>query len=373
MDFLRKQIQIANNEYPVIEVNTSTTAAKIKKRNYEYDKKLIHLWAKQEFGSDLITLDFQYKDKSNRLWHPLQSVKREDKKQILDEAGLKYHYDIDCCAPTLIHQYAQFQGMDSWLHDLNNYLKDKHKYRDYVSELAEIDSKTTKVVINALFCGARLGSNEHYALYKVLDKDKARVMVLQQDEFVSGLRADIKECWTAIAPLMARRSRTDPITNKERLLPISSFDRWAVYFKLERQVLEQVRKYLKLTDNNCFLEHDGWSTENPVDQEELIAFVQQHTGFSIKLSMESCAGHPAVNNPLFGADAPHTDWLTALAIANQHKQAKQHNFITSDEIITTNTQLTLVSCSRNTMQSNLTEDALLAYFDNIYRRKQLVI
>jgi hypothetical protein len=50
------------------------------------------------------------------------------------------------------------------------------------------------------------------------------------------------------------------------MIPISSRQKWGVYFDLERQVLNEVREFLRETNNRHFLEHDGWSCENEINE-----------------------------------------------------------------------------------------------------------
>jgi hypothetical protein len=48
------------------------------------------------------------------------------------------------------------------------------------------------------------------------------------------------------------------INGKTRRKPMSSKQKWNIYFDLERTVLSCVREYLTDTNNKHFLEHDGW-------------------------------------------------------------------------------------------------------------------
>jgi len=63
--------------------------------------------AKSDYKEELATGNFEYLDKSNRLWHPLQRYRKQYRQQILADHGYEHSYDIECSAPTLIHQYSQ--------------------------------------------------------------------------------------------------------------------------------------------------------------------------------------------------------------------------------------------------------------------------
>jgi hypothetical protein len=265
-----------SNLYPIV----------LQVRDAAFDRQAVMNWAKREFGSELQTLKFTYKDQSDRLWHPIQNIKSEYRDELFAEQGLPYHYDIVACAPTLILQHAQAQGMDEYPFALSKYLKDRDVIRKELAQLADVPVEIIKVLINAMFCGARLGNNRDFALSELLKHDQARILVLQQNEFIQQLKADIKMCWNAIAPTMSRVSVVSAKTNKERLKPITSKQKWIRYFNLERCVLDAVSSYLKQTDNKCFLIHDGWVTQNKINKAELIKYVSETTGYKIKIDKQ---------------------------------------------------------------------------------------
>lgn len=256
-------------------------------RNAAFDRQAVMNWARREFGPELQSLKFTYKDQSSRLWHPIQNLKTEYKEELFREQGLNFQYDIECCAPTLILQNAQLHGMDEYLITLNEYLRDRTRIRNELAQAADVPVKIIKVMINALFCGARLGNNRDFALSELLGHDTARITLLQQSEVVVNLKSDIKKCWDAIAPGMTRVSVTNAETNKTRLKPITSKQKWVRYFDLERTALDAVRTYLTQTNNNHFLEHDGWATQNEVNLTELQEHVLKTTGYKIKIEVKA--------------------------------------------------------------------------------------
>jgi len=253
--------------------------------------------AQQEYQQELVTGSFEYNDQSSRLWHPLQNFKRQYKRDVLEQNGYQYHYDIECCAMTLIHQYAQQipevihnakwqQGpMDLYLFALRDYLRDRQSIRQQIAQAADIDPETVKRMINALLAGAKLSANPTTEIYQMLGGDRARIKFLQQHEYLTQLRADIKTCWDYIKPTLPRRSKQDK-NKRERMIPISSRQKWGVYFDLERQVLNQVREFLCERNIRHFLEHDGWSCECEIDQQELQQTIFENTGFQVQFDLK---------------------------------------------------------------------------------------
>lgn len=252
-----------------------------------YDRDVVLRFIKQEWGSELVNRNFTYEDKSHRLWHPLQNVRRQQRALAFADYNLCYQYDIECAAPTLIHQHAQQQPdpMDLYLFALRNYLNDRQQIRQTLSQALEVDIKTAKVIINALFCGARIGHGADFAISQLLDNDAAKIQYLKQDTFIQQLRADIKTCWLYIQPSMMRIGITDK-RNRHRLLPVTSKQKWQRYFDLERRCLNAIRNYLDQTQNHYFLEHDGWTCEREIDLTALTAFVHNSTGFNLKFELK---------------------------------------------------------------------------------------
>lgn len=254
--------------------------------------------AKQDHLTELDSGVFTYNDKSNRLWHPLQRYRKEMRTQILTDYGYHNHYDISTCAPQLIHQYSQQipevlapegkrqrikwqQGpMDLYLFALRRYLNDKTQVREEIANSMALPVQAVKEVINALFAGAVISSNKDSDIYHILAGDLARICWLQQDTYVQELVSDIKCCWEYIRPVMQKRTkRTSQGT--ERLMPITSKQKWHLYFELERRVIDSVRTYMEERSIKYFLIHDGWSCNKEIDRNELNDYVRTTTGFAL--------------------------------------------------------------------------------------------
>jgi hypothetical protein len=261
-----------------------------------WDTTVVREFVAREWGQELADRDFQYRDKSNRLWHPLQNVRKQYKTLALADAGLCYSYDIQSAAPSLLFQYAQSlawqrtapgateQGIWLYASAIREYLHDRNRVRNHVAQQVGIDTATAKTTINALFCGARIGAGPDFAISQLLGHDQAAIDRLRNLPYIQELRDDIKTMWRFIAPTMTRKQITDK-NGQQRLLAITSREKWALYFRLERQVLDAVRGYLTTNNNRCFLEHDGWTCERPVDLAQLGRHVLDATGFG--LSFES--------------------------------------------------------------------------------------
>lgn len=251
---------------------------------FAFDQQIVAEFCVRQFNNELEAQQFTYEDKSGRLWHPIQNIRRDFKRQVLSNANLKHQYDINCAAPSLILQFAKQKGMKHPGEFIQAYIDNKEAIRHHIADIAEIDIKTAKVIVNALFCGARLSANPNAAIYQLLGYDRARVMVLQDDAFLTCLKEDIKMCWVAIEPSVGTIYYEK--CGRMRKKAMNSKRKWGVYFDLERKVLDAARKYLKLTENGCFLEHDGFAATEQVDLSELENYIEQQTGLRVSYSEE---------------------------------------------------------------------------------------
>lgn len=279
------------------QLNTAGAAELEQALGYNNNYPIVLQVAEQEYRDELASGAFVYNDKSSRLWHPLQNWRREVKHDILTQAGYCYHYDIESCAMTLIHQASQQvplvitdgrwqQGpMDLYLWHLRDYLARRHEIRAEIAAAAEITTDQVKRIINALLAGAKLSVNTDSQIYHMLDGDRARIRFLQQHEYLTLLRRDIKTCWDYLRPVMPLRTRTQA-DGTERRVAVSSRHKWNLYFELERRVLNEVRGYLEEHNQRHFLEHDGWSTDCEIDQEELQQRIHERTGFRVRFEMK---------------------------------------------------------------------------------------
>jgi hypothetical protein len=228
---------------------------------------------------------FEYNDSSSRLYHPLQNFKRNDKRALLAQDGYLYSYDIQCCAPTLIMQYAQQLGMDEYPFAIKNYIKNRKQIRNDIARGAELNDQQVKRIINGLFQGAYISNYTQSLVYQEVGGDPAKIEYLKHDEFIKQLQQEIKTCWEYIRPVMSKR--TIPTKTGTRLLPLTGKQKTALYRDLERVVLDSIRDYLNSTDNQFFAEHDGWTSKQQVDITALVSHIRTQTGYQIEIEQDS--------------------------------------------------------------------------------------
>lgn len=239
-------------------------------------------WANETYEEQLKSLDFEYEEKTHRLFNPIQNIRSETRTELLASHGLEHQYDIVCCAPTLLYQYS-FMVPDATgevLETLEDYLNNRSVVRRKLAKEAEITHKQAKQIINALFAGAHLSTNIRASLFAMIDYDVAKMKFLQQHPYLTALRMEIKSMWDVIkstAPTQYFITKT----GKKRKRPFNARAKWNIYFHLERSVIEEVKTYMKQIDSKFFLEHDGFTSQKEIDSEDLSYWVQAGTDFEL--------------------------------------------------------------------------------------------
>jgi hypothetical protein len=229
-------------------------------------------YLQQQFGQQLATGEFHYRDSSNRLWSPLQNLRREVRTQLLAQAGMQYQYDIQSCAPTLLYQlYLKnnhyLPGLVEMPH-IQQLLSDRTSVREQLSVATGVGVDQIKTTLTAMFCGARLTPHGSCALYRELDKNTPLMQALNNNTWILNYRREVRLMWTGI----------------QRSLNIPQMDnstKWQIYFRLERQVMDHLDTHMKQSGARTFRIHDCLATDQEFQQTDLETSVETATGYQI--------------------------------------------------------------------------------------------
>jgi hypothetical protein len=238
-----------------------------------------------EVEQQLASGDFEYEEKSNRLWNPLQQLPKRVKRPLLAQNGMNYSYDIQCCAPTLLLQYAQKCGLATPTPNMDAYLKDRSTIRKNIADDTGITVDDAKFVINALLQGGQISYHRESSISIRLNGNQHLIGKLKDNQYLLELREEIKSIWTCIKPTLPVRYLTDK-NGKTRRCALNGRDKSGVYRSQEELVLKEIKRYLKKNKNKALLEHDGWTCEKIIDEVELRSYVKATTGYQIELECE---------------------------------------------------------------------------------------
>lgn len=240
----------------------------ISRTSSQHRTQIAQSYLKSRFQKELETGNFKYKEKSHRKWHPLQNVPNEQRQPLFVSESYIYEYDIVCCAPTIIVQMAQRQGLSkrTRIDHIREYLIDRTRHRQRLAQHTGLDPDVIKRVINASFAGARLGPDN--SIYQIINDPQAYDLIRRDPWFLS-MKKEIRKCWNKIR-----------LSDERRLSPR---DKWMKYFEVENLIMSSVQaKMMKEIKQRIFLEHDGWRCDSFVDPELLTREVLMTTGYRVQ-------------------------------------------------------------------------------------------
>lgn len=246
-----------------------------------YNHELAVEWAEENFD-----IHSEYEDKSQRLWHPIQYLKKDTRNSYLAKLGMEIQYDIRTAAPTLLHQRSWEYSYGHVLDTIDYYINNKDLVRKKLASETGLPEKNIKALLNSLFAGASLGASPRFSCWDMCNKDKGIIEYIKQHDFVVPLRADINQMWEYLKPELPVTQITTQ-TGKTRNMQMTPKNKWHLYFCLERQVLNAIRSYLDLHQLEYVLIHDAFvSKKLPLGVSDLKDYIEKETGFKLDFDQE---------------------------------------------------------------------------------------
>lgn len=255
-----------------------------------FEKRIVTEFWRREYKEELRTGIFSYNLKSNRYWHSLQNIKTEAREALFEAEGYKHNYDISACALTTLLQTAKSLDPSQEYPNLEEYLGNKDYIRNNLAEHYNVPVKKIKVLFNSLLSGAKLVASERFELFHLFNRNYGLVQALGADEYVKAYKSEVSRLWAVIGHKDTGRikRRYKQVTNQDtgeitnRLIPLSSREKWNLYFFLECKVMDSATQYCKAKSIKMFREHDGFRSTQAIDTKELSHFVVQSCGLSVE-------------------------------------------------------------------------------------------
>ena len=219
---------------------------------------------------------FETQNKSNREYHSLQFLPSDLKDREFARWGYSYNVDIIAAAPRLLLQYAQQLGHTKPTPNIEHYLNNRTQERLRLHQLLNLEDtplnhKLIKKTINGLFNGQYITTRWGSSMMRAFNNQESLIRLLQTDQYLTDLREEIRDIWRTIKKALGLRGRLNAKKKSE------------IYRKLEEQVKNSVKRYMKKQGIRVFTEHDGWRTDMLYDMGELKRHIKRETGFVIEV------------------------------------------------------------------------------------------
>lgn len=235
-----------------------------------------------ELEQQLNSGSIEYQEKSDRLYNTLQYIPRQQRNQLLNDHGYRYHYDIQAAAPCLLLQRAQNKKPLLQLPNLSRYIANRSLIREIIAQECLISQEQVKTAINAVLQGGILTTYNQSQLFRALDYSYPAVAALRSCQEFVAIRDDIRLMWQALRDQFPTRTTTtrSGLTKRVR---VSAREKSQMYRELENQVGRAIRRLLKKKSVRALWIHDGWVCDEIVDPDEIVREVRKQTGYWIQL------------------------------------------------------------------------------------------
>jgi hypothetical protein len=245
----------------------------------QQDNELAIEWATNTFDIDNV----EYKEKSDRYWNPIQNLRKEVRNQFLARNGLTEQYDVECCAQSIMYQTYQ-QYSDKPLMMMEEYIENRTAIRNKIAKDVGLHVAAVKQILTAMNNNSRLQANNQCSIYYLTGYSPSKVIAFNNHPSIVYLKEDMKQMWKVLSKHMEREYVTTShgITRK---VTLNGSSKSALYFSLEKQVMDIAYNYLE-TNNKRFIKlHDAFITE-PITQqqlEDITQLIKSNTNYNIKL------------------------------------------------------------------------------------------
>ena len=243
---------------------------------------------------------WEYTDKSSRLWHDVQQVKRELKTEIFSQ-HLKFDYDLATAAIRVL--YFKVKALDkSFEVDkfplVKDYIDNRSKVRWEIAAKFGITYAQAKDLFQYLGNNGILTTSYKRGLFKI-SKNPEIAEKMANDPYVKAFSKEIGKLWAKYVQKNNMSALFDGSTKFTQskftgALQITSLDdsyvtnkqQYQLYFRVEREMLEVMREYMGKKCADIFLEHDGFRSNlelTEIELAEIEQLVLEKTQVQIKL------------------------------------------------------------------------------------------
>jgi hypothetical protein len=253
-------------------------------------EKEVNTWVanyyKKKYAKELAgEKQFNYNDKSYRLWNELQNLTSDDKQEVFGDT-LTFDYDVS--TSLISHMLGDVQKMDkkfdpNEFHLVIEYRDNKTEIRNGVSKLLDLPYEKVKELFSYINNNGVISTSPFMSLIKIVGNDKNKIEIIKKNKFFRKYRQQIKRLWRIWITM--NNIRVWFRDDKERI-HIQNKKRYTLYFFNERKLLDVIKSYLDANGFIYFLEHDGFRSNKEVNLDELHAHIASNLQVEIRLEQK---------------------------------------------------------------------------------------
>lgn len=244
---------------------------------------------RRQYADVLAGAELEYKDTGTRRYNDFQNIRRDDRRTLCEGW---WDYDIETCAPTLVHQYA-VEGRRTIFGEgpepfpaVARLVSDKAAVRAEVMALAGLSLKDAKGLLTMLFFRANTSPFPGNAFFSLLRRDPVLRQQVLDDPFISQFRMEVELIWMFATSHNDREYRAGRLAGHKLIdrQEKPSKRRMQIYLELEREVINVIEEQLAAAGTGKILMHDGFMSRQRCEVSALEKAVKDRTSFDIRIS-----------------------------------------------------------------------------------------
>lgn len=245
---------------------------------------------KQQFSSLIAGIEEPaYKDNGSRRFHPIQNIKRNIRREVFADW---WDYDIEACAPTLIHQFVTTSRWHQAIGGndfpaVDRLINEKDIVRSEISACTGLEPQKVKELLSAIFFRGNPAPSPKAGIFRLLGSDIEKHHRFLNLPFIIQLRDDCHRLWIK-ATLFDGFERASGQLFEGKILPRrpkkAARLRMAIYLSLERKVIQVIEDEVSEQKVPFLLMHDGLMAQRRLDKSTLESKVRERLGFTVRLS-----------------------------------------------------------------------------------------
>jgi len=195
-----------------------------------------------------------------------------------------YEYDFENCHFSIFDQLAKNIGVECI--NIQYYLKHKQEIRLLIAKDLNLEIPIVKQVLISVMYGASRSTNEEHAIPKLLGINKAKE--LYKHPFFSNLVDELKIVGNKIIHKWEQKTEKRLYNHMNKFIDVGKAGRFLLAHIIQGYESAMLHIAMHLNEGNIILlQHDGFVTCQPINEEQLLNEIYHDMGMKMTLSCET--------------------------------------------------------------------------------------